>query len=184
MKLLYGSLVTVLFALGVAPLSAGPVGRVGGMYSSSNYYSYSYTPPAPAIPQTTTAPTASQQTLQNAVSTLNPLAASTPGVSSSASSPTNVMQTSFYYNPYSYGAGFGYSGFYGGAVSYQRVFAVNNFGSAGPAPGSATSSPAFNGGFVNGRILTDPDATPEPGSIVLLGTGVGAMLFWRRRRRS
>jgi len=100
------------------------------------------------------------------------------------SSPTNVMQTSFYYNPYAYGAGFGYSGFYGGAVSYQRVFAVNNFGSSGPVPGSVTSSPAFNSGLVSGRILTDPAANPEPGSIILLGTGVGALLYWRRRRQS
>ncbi len=91
------------------------------------------------------------------------------------------MQTSFYYNPYSYGVGYGSMGFYGGAVSYQRVFAVNNFGSTGPAPGSTTSSPAFNGGY-NGSILSDPAANPEPGSIALLGTGIAAFLFWRRRK--
>lgn len=183
MKLIYGSLAAAMLALGIAPLNAGPVGRVGGSYSSAGYYSY--TPVSSSFPQSTPPPsTTSQQTVQNAVSTLNPQSASTPGVSTTPSSPTNVMQTSFYYNPYSYGVGFGYSGFYGGAVSYQRVFAVNNFGSAGPAPGSATSSPAFNGGLVSGRILSDPAAQPEPGSIVLLGTGVGAFLYWRRRKQS
>jgi len=184
MKLLYGSLAAVLLALGLAPLSAAPVGRVGG-YSSPNYYAYSYSQPTATFPQSTsTTPTTSQQTVQNAVSTLNPQLASSPGVSMTPSSPTNVMHTSFYYNPYAYGAGFGYSGFYGGAVSYQRVFAVNNFGSSGPVPGSVTSSPAFNSGLVSGRILTDPAANPEPGSIILLGTGVGALLYWRRRRQS
>ena len=183
MNLFYGSLAAILLALGTAPLSAGPVGRVGVDYTSTNYYVSA--PATSSFPQAsnTSPSTSTQQTVQNAVSTLNPQLAGSPGVASIPSSPTNVMQTSFYYNPYSYGTGFGYAGFYGGAVSYQRVFAVNNFGSSGPAPGSTTSSPAFNGGY-SGSILSDPAANPEPGSIVLLGSGVAGLLFWRRRRQS
>jgi|GEM_PF-4985666 len=179
MKLLYGSLAVALLAVSTMPLQAGPVGRAGYDYTSVDYAS----PIPSSFPQSTSAvPGAtSQQTVQNAVSTLNPQSAGLPGVSSSASSPTNVMQTSFYYNPYSYGVGYGSMGFYGGAVSYQRVFAVNNFGSSGPAPGSTTTSPAFNGGY-NGSILSDPAANPEPGSIALLGSGIAAFLFWRRRK--
>lgn len=183
MKLIYGSLAALLFALGIVPLQAGPVGRVGGLYGNTNYYA-TPTNSTSTFPETTVTITSSaQQAVQNAVSVLNPQMAGAPGVSVAAS-PVNVMQTSFYYNPYTYGAGYGYTGFYGGSVSYQRVFAVNNFGSAGPAPGSATSSPAFNAGVVGGRILSDPAASPEPGSILLFGSGVGALLLWRRRRQS
>ena len=184
MKLLIGSLAAVLLAMGAATLQAGPVARAGNIYSNTYFFAYPASPaPIQITPTSRTNPTASQQTVQNAVATLNPQASNFPGGAKMTSSPVNVMQSSFYYNPYAYGSMFGYSGFYGGAVSYQRVFAVNNFGSAGPPPGSATSSAAFNSGIVMGRILTDPTASPEPGSIVLLASGVGALLFWRRRRQ-
>ncbi|MBI1353819.1 MAG: PEP-CTERM sorting domain-containing protein [Acidobacteria bacterium] len=183
MKQRPGVLIAVLLVFGVAHLTAAPVALVGNMYSSAYSYNYSYSSPAPQGSQGSPNQSSSQQTLQNAANTLNPSGTSAPGVSSGVPAANNPMPTSFYYNPYSYGFGLSYSGFFGAPVVYQRVLTTTTTPASTPSMSAALStSPTFTGGLTPGQILTDPAANPEPGTLVLLASGVGGLLFWRRRR--
>ncbi|HET9402423.1 MAG TPA: PEP-CTERM sorting domain-containing protein [Candidatus Acidoferrales bacterium] len=86
------------------------------------------------------------------------------------------------------GTGFGFGGGIGGGTILPGGPAGGNGGGAGSGPSNSNSSSSSSSNPVIGTIGTDTGApaaaTPEPGSILLFGTGLALIVAGRRLRRA